>query len=194
MEKKHGFNLNLCGKHHISNMILAIKIGEIYQISYENIVQAIHEFQAVDGRLKLLKNKKRNIVLIDDAYSCSSIEAVKLGLETANQIKSNRRIAVLGKMEALGEEATKKHEELGAFFEQLNFDYLYTTGGFKKSLSKGANKAFEEQKIKKFKTTEKLIVALDEMITDGDLIYVKGASTQRFNRIIRHIKERYEVK
>ena len=63
MEKKHGFQLNLYGKHHIANIILAIKIGEMYQISYENIVTAIHEFKPVEGRMNLLKNKKRNIML-----------------------------------------------------------------------------------------------------------------------------------
>lgn len=194
MEKKRGFNLDLYGKHHISNIILAIKIGEIYQISYQNMVKAICEFTPVEGRLNVLKNEKRNIILIDDAYSCSSIDAVKLGLETANQINSNRKIAVLGRMEALGEEATEKHEELGKFFETLNFDYLYTTGGFKKQLAKGARKAFQEDKIKKFKTTEKLMLALEENIVDGDLIYVKGANTQNFNRIILDIKEKYEVK
>ncbi len=194
MEKKHGFQLNLYGKHHIANIILAIKIGEMYQISYENIVTAIHEFKPVEGRMNLLKNKKRNIMLMNDAYSCSSIDAVKLGLETVNKINNNRKIAVLGRMEALGDQAIEKHEELGKFFESLNFDYLYITGGFKKYLAEGAKNAFKENQIKKFKTTEKLITALDENLADGDLIYVKGANTQNFNRIINHIKEKYEVK
>lgn len=130
--KETEFHLNLYGRHHISNIVLAIKIGEIYHIHYENIVDAINQFQSVDGRLKVLKNDKRNIIVIDDAYSCSSIEAVKLGLETANKMPSQRKIAVLGRMEALGEQATAMHEELGAFFQELNFDYLYTTGGYKK--------------------------------------------------------------
>lgn len=191
--KETEFHLNLYGRHHISNIALAIKIGEIYHIRYENIVDAINRFQPVDGRLKVLKNAKRNIIVIDDAYSCSSIEAVKLGLETANKMPSQRKIAVLGRMEALGEQATAMHEELGAFFQELNFDYLYTTGGYKKQLAKGATKAFEEGKIRKFKTTEKLIKALNEEIKDGDLIYVKGANIQCFDRIVEAMKEKYEV-
>lgn len=191
--KETEFNLNLYGMHHISNIVLAIKIGEIYQISYNNIVNAINKFQPVDGRLKVLKNVKRKITVIDDAYSCSSIEAVKLGLETANTIEGKRKIAVLGRMEALGEEASVMHEELGAFFKQLDFDELYTTGGYKKYLSNGALEAFDKEKIRKFKTTEKLIQALDENIQDGDVIYIKGANTQHFDRIINYLKEKYKL-
>lgn len=167
---------------------------EVYQISYENIVKAIHEFQPVDGRLKILKDNKKDIIVIDDTYSCWSIEAVKLGLKTANQIKSQRRIAVLGRMEALGEQATMLHEKLGEFFEQLGFDYLYTTGGYKKYLCKGALKAFPEEQIKKFKTTEKLMLALEKNIKEGDLIYMKAANRQCFDRIIENLKEKYELK
>lgn len=191
--RETAFSLNLYGRHHISNIILAIKIGEIYHISYENIVKAINQFKPVDGRLKVLKNHKRNITIIDDAYSCSSLEAVKLGLQTANQIKSKRKIAVLGRMEALGEQAESMHEELGKFFEQLDFDYLYTTGGYKKQLSRGASNAFEEGNIRKFKTTEKLIWALDENVEDGDLIYIKAANTQNFNRIVEHLKKKFDI-
>ncbi len=191
--KETQFYLNLYGRHHISNIVLAIKIGEIYQIGYENIVKAINQFQPVKGRLKVLKNEQKNITVIDDAYSCSSIEAVKLGLETANQMPSQRKIAVLGRMEALGEQASAMHQELGAFFQELNFDYLYTTGGYKKDLAKGAINAFAEGKIRKFKTTEKLIKALEEEIQEGDLIYVKGANTQSFDRIVDILKEKCKV-
>lgn len=191
--KETQFNLKLYGKHHISNIVLAIKIGEIYQISYDNIVSAINKFQPIDGRLKVLRDTKRNIIVIDDAYSCSSIEAVKLGLETANTVEGKRKIAVLGRMEALGETAPVMHEELGTFFKQLDFDELYTTGGYKKYLLNGALEAFDKEKIRKFKTTEKLMQALDENIQDGDVIYIKGANTQHFDRIINYLKEKYEL-
>lgn len=190
--KETEFSLNLYGRHHISNINLAIKIGEIYNIKYENIVKAINEFKPVDGRLKVLKDKEKDITIIDDTYSCSSFEAIKLGLETANKINSKRKIAVIGRMEALGEKAISMHEQLGEFFNQLNFDYLYTTGEYRKPLLKGAATAFKENDAKKFKTTEKLILELDKNIKNGDLIYIKGANKQNFNRIVNYLKEKYD--
>ncbi|MCI8760260.1 MAG: UDP-N-acetylmuramoyl-tripeptide--D-alanyl-D-alanine ligase [Clostridia bacterium] len=179
-EKGTEFNLNLYGRHHIANIILAIKIGEIYQISYENIVKAISEFQPVDGRLKVLKSNKSNILLIDDAYNFS-IEAIQLGLETASKIKSKRKIAIIGEMTDLGEQSVKIHQELGKYLKQLNFDTIYTVEG-------KYTQYFEGDFIKRFENIEEIIQALDKNLKDGDLVYVKGANSQHFNKIVEFIK------
>lgn len=190
--QKTSFKLNLYGMHHIYNIVMAIRIAEYYGISYENIVSAVKEFHMINGRFKILENKDRNIKLIDDAYS-SSLESVKEGLVTANKIESKRKIAVLGKMAALGEQSSSMHEELGEFFQKVNFDYLYMTGEYTKHLFKGALKALEERNIKRLKTKEELILELKRQIKDGDLIYVKAANTQDFNEIVEQIKQEYKM-
>lgn len=178
--KETEFNLNLYGKHHIANIILAIKIGEIYEISYENIVKAICEFKPVDGRLKVLKSNQRNILLIDDSYNFS-IEAIQLGLETASKIESKRKIAIIGEMTALGKQSIKIHQELSEFLKQLNFDIIYTPVG-------RYTQYYEGNHIKRFETIEEIIETLEKEIKDGDLIYVKGANSQHFNKIVEYIK------
>ena len=178
--------LNLYGKHHITNIILAIKIGEIYQIRYENIVKAIQEFKPVDGRLKVLKNETREIIVMDDAYNFS-IEAIKLGLETAQKQKSKRKIAIIGEMSALGDEAKKLHQELGKYLETLNLDSIYVIGNNTKYYG-------ELKSLKRFETIEELIKTLDTTIQDGDLIYIKASNAQNFNKIVNYMKQRYEVK
>lgn len=191
--KKTHFDLNLYGSHNISNIVLAVKIAEHYKIEYKNIVEGIREFRTIQGRFKVLENTDKNIKLIDDAYS-SSLEAVKEGLISANRIKSNRKIAVLGKMAALGEKSSELHEELGEFFKEINFDYLYVTGEYTRHIFKGALKCFEEKNIKRFKTKELLIEDLKNNIKSGDLIYIKAAQTQNFNSIVKELKDRYELK
>lgn len=191
--KNTHFDLNLYGTHNISNIVLAIKIAEHYKIEYENIVSGIKEFKAIRGRFKVLQNNDKNIKLIDDAYS-SSLESVKEGLISANKISSNRKIAVLGKMAALGEQSSELHEKLGEFFKEVNFDYLYMTGEYTKHLFKGALKAFEEKNIKRFKTRELLIEDLLTNIQSGDLVYVKAAQTQNFASIVEELKKKYELK
>lgn len=188
--KKTHFDLNLYGTHNISNVVLAIKIAQHYKIEYDNIVLAIREFEAINGRFKVLENKEKDIKIIDDAYS-SSLESVKEGLITANKIKSNRKIAVLGKMAALGEQSSELHEKLGKFFKEVNFDYIYMTGEYTKHLFKGALKAFEEKNIKRFKTKESLIEELLNNIQSGDLVYVKAAQTQDFASIVEELKEKF---
>jgi len=184
--KETKFTLKLYGKHHITNIVLAIKIAEIYQISYENIVKAIQEFKPVDGRLKVLKNQARDIIVIDDAYNFS-IEAIKLGLETAKKQQSKRKIAVIGEMSALGDEAKKIHQELGKYLETLKLDAIYVIGNNTKYYG-------ELEQLKSFETIEELIKCLDKTIQEGDLIYIKACNAQNFNKIVNHLIEKYEVK
>lgn len=184
------FNLNIFGIHYITSIIIAIHIAEHYKIKYENIVDGINDFKPIDGRCKILKDNKRNITLLDDSYS-SSFEAVKCGLDVANKLKSKRKIAVLGKMAAYGDESDKIHEELGKYFKNLNFDYIYLTGDYTKHIFKGALSCFEEKKIKRFKSKELLIEDLDKNIENGDLIYIKAAHTQHFDMIVKELKKKY---
>lgn len=190
--KQVEFCLNLYGKHYISSIIVAIKIAEIYGISYENIIKGIENFKPIKGRFQLWKNEEKEIVLIDDTYS-SSFESVKLGLELTDKMKSKRKIAVLGRMAALGEQAPILHEKLGELFGNLEFDYLYLNGEFTKHIFKGALNYIEEKKIKKFKTKELLIEDLKKNIEEGDLIYVKAAGQQEFNKIVDELKKEYKL-
>lgn len=191
-DKETKLDLNLNSLHYLSSIVMAIRISEYYKIKYENIVSGIKEFKPIDGRQKILTNKKRNLTLIDDSYS-SSIESVKLGLNIANKMNSRRRIAVLGKMAAYGEQANRFHEELGKFFNELNFDYLYLTGEYTKHIFKGALTSFEEKNIKRFKTKELLIEDLKKNIQDGDLIYIKAAHTQNFAFISEELSRKYDI-
>jgi len=190
--KKTKFDLELFGLHYLSSIVIAIRIAEHYKIKYENIISGIQEFKPIDGRQKVLTNKNKNLFLIDDSYS-SSFESVKLGLDVSNKIKSKRKIAILGKMAAYGDDATFMHEKLGQYFENLNFDYLYLTGEYTKHIFKGALTCLEEKRIKKFKTKELLLEDLKNNIQDGDLLYIKAAHTQDFNYIVQELKKEYEL-
>lgn len=191
--KSTKFDLNILGLHYITSIIMAIHIAEHYKISYNNIVDGIKEFKPIDGRCKILKDLEKNITLLDDAYS-SSFESVKCGLDIANNINSKRKIAILGKMAAYGEEADEMHENLGKYFKNLDFDYLYLTGDYTKHIMKGALTCLEEKRIKRFKSKELLLEELKKNIENGDLIYIKAANTQNFNSIVVELKNIYNFK
>lgn len=190
--KKTKFDLQLLSLHYLSSIVIAIRIAEHYNIKYENIIEGIKEFRPLNGRQKILKNISKDLTLIDDSYS-SSFESVKLGLEVANKIKSKRKIAVLGKMAAYGDNSSYLHEELGEYFKNLNFDYLYLTGEYTKHIFKGALKSFKEKNIKRFKTQELLLEDLEKNIQSGDLIYIKAAHTQNFSNIVSELKKEYNL-
>lgn len=191
--KETTFSLNLYGTYFIRNIVLAIKIAEIYKIKYENILKSINDFKPIDGRFKVLKNNE--ITVIDDTFN-SCFESVINGLETANKIPSKRKIAVLGTIGsgANGKDDTSLvHEDIGEYFKNLNFDYLYLTGDYTKHTYKTALKYFKVQNIKRFKDKDSLIKELNSIITSGDLIYLKDAGLQEFEKIIDELKNIYNL-
>lgn len=192
--KETTFSLNLYGDYFIRNVVLAIKIAEIYNIKYENIVKAINDFKPLDGRFKVLKNIN-NITVIDDTYN-SCFESIINGLETSNKIPSKRKIAVLG---TIGSGSNGKddtsiiHEQVGDYFKNLNFDYLFLIGDYTKHTFKSALKYFPQQNIKRFKNKESLLQELINIITNDDLIYIKDAGLQEFEKIICALKDKYNL-
>lgn len=194
-DKETRFELNLYGTYFIRNIVLAIKIAEIYNIKYENIVKAINDFKPIDGRFKVLKNAFNNIIVIDDTYN-SCLESVINGLEASNKMPGKRKIAVLG---TIGSGANGKddtsivHEQVGDYFKNLDFDYLYLIGDYTKHTFKNASKYFPQQNIKRFKDKESLIKELTETITNDTLIYIKDAGLQKFEEIIYVLKEKYNL-
>ena len=108
-------------------------------------------------------------------------------------MKSKRKIAVLGKMAALGEQAPNLHEKLGKLLGNLEYDYLYLNGEFTKHIFKGALNYMEEKRIKKFKTKELLIEDLKKNIQNGDAVYIKAAGQQEFDKIVDELKDEYKL-
>ncbi len=193
-DREVNFSLNLYGTYFIRNIILAIKIAEIYHIKYENIVKAVNDFKPINGRFKVLRNNN-NITIIDDTYN-SCFESVINGLEISNNMASKRKIAVLG---TIGSGANGKddtsivHEQVGEKFKDLKFDYLYLIGDYTKHIYKTASKYFLQKNIKRFKDKQSLLEELNNIINNDDLIYIKDAGLQQMEEIIYKLKEKYNL-
>lgn len=127
-------------EEYIIDSVKAGGIGFIINKNSQRYEEIIQSAKKINSNICIIEVEDVNEVLY------------QLGLETANKIKS-RKIAVLGK---LGEESPKMNEELGRFFENLEFDYLFTTGEYAENLIKGAVNAFEDKNIKSFKEKDSL--------------------------------------
>ena len=173
------------GIHNVLNSICAIKIAEVYNIKKENIIKGIANYKNIDRRFDIKKNSKGNII-IDDTYN-ASYDSMKAGLIAANEIKSKRKIAVLGDMLELGEFSKELHINVGKVFKDLNFDMLFTQGENSKYICKEAEKYISKDKIKNYENQEDLINDLLKEIKAGDLIYLKASKKMNFDNIVNEL-------
>lgn len=180
--EKNKIKINALGNHNIYNALIAIKIGEIFNVSKEEIIKGISTYRNFERRLEK-KVTKDNIILIDDTYN-ASIDSMKSGLITVNNMKG-RKIAVLGDMFDLGEKSDEIHLKLAEVFEILNYDYLFTLGKLSKNIALGAKKYMNSNNVISFNDKEELIKKLKEIIKPEDIVYFKASNGMHFDQIIK---------
>lgn len=184
-DKLNTLTINQIGVHNVKNAICAIKVGECLEISTSSIIKGISNYQNFSRRLEKI-SLKDNITLIDDTYN-ASIDSMKSGLKTVNELKAKRKIAVLGDMLELGDFSAKLHSEIGKVINTLNYDIIYLFGKEAKNIATTINK---DIKINIYDDMDKLINDLNLEIKEGDIVYLKASNGMKFNRIIEFLKSR----
>lgn len=130
------------GKHFVYNAICAICVGEVLNISKQNILKGIKEFELSKNRMEILKNEKE-VTIINDCYN-ASFDSMKASLEVLSKIEGRRKIAVLGDILELGEYSKKIHEDVGNEVTKNNIDILITVRRSIKKYCKNSDTKWNE--------------------------------------------------
>lgn len=126
-EKIH---LQVPGKHHVNNALAAAACCFAIGIPLENIVDGLHRFSGVAGRMTY-KCGKNQSTIIDDTYN-ANLRSVLTALEVLS-LRKGKRIFVFGDMGELGRWTVEHHQEVGTAAKNLGIEHLVTCG--KHSLS-----------------------------------------------------------
>ncbi len=177
--------INQIGNHNIQNALMAIKVGELLEISREDILEGIKNYKNFKGRLEK-KYLANHVLLIDDTYN-ASIDSMRSGLMTVHELDGKRKIAVLGDMLELGEFATTIHTQVGEIFKNLNYDRIYTLGDLAKNINKEACKYVPY--IKNFDNQKDLEQELMTNLRSGDIVYFKASNAMHFGDIIKFLED-----
>ncbi|MSU44930.1 UDP-N-acetylmuramoyl-L-alanine--D-glutamate ligase [Candidatus Nomurabacteria bacterium] len=87
------WKINLPGKHNLANIACAIEVARVLQIKEETIKKVVEKFEAIEGRLELVKTI-RGIKIYNDTNSCTP-EATSVALQALSEKKRNI-ILILG--------------------------------------------------------------------------------------------------
>ena len=182
--KEEHIVVNALGNHNILNSLVAIKIGEIYNISVDKIKRGIFQYQNISRRMeKILFN---NITIIDDTYNASP-SSMQSGLISIDEIKDKRKIAVLADILELGNYAKEIHLKMGKVFKDLKYDVLIAYGENMKYLIENAKNYVKEVYYCKDSTEAEKKVR--EIMRENDVIYFKGSNSMFVNKIVDDLKK-----
>jgi len=151
----------LTGIYNFNNMAAAIAIGQYFEVTPQQIKEAIENYEPKNNRSEILK--KGNLQIILDAYNANPT-SMTLALDNLNQLNKNPKFAVLGDMFELGDSSKKEHQTIVDKLQKLDFKTVYLIGkDFYRSEIKKANilqfKTFDDFK-SDFKNPKKGILLI----------------------------------
>jgi len=115
--------LQLIGQHNIDNALAASACAHALGVDINTIKQGLENTQAEKGRLNVIHQP--NLTIIDDTYNASP-QSMKAAISTLLTF-TGEKIAVLGTMAELGDEAKTFHQQIGQLAKD-SLDAVYTFG------------------------------------------------------------------
>jgi len=115
----------IVGKHTIYALLAAACCGIHYNYTLEEIKKILSNFHPMPGRMNILEGI-RGSVLIDDSYNANPTSTSK-ALEALDSVAPERKIAVLGTMNELGDYFSEAHKKIGEEAAKVS-DILVTVG------------------------------------------------------------------
>jgi len=178
---------NVLAVSQISSLLAAVAVGKIYDLSLAEIIKSLEDFKFPKGRLQLLPGIK-NTLIIDDTYN-SSPKAVKAALEVLLRLEcGGRRWAILGDMLELGGYSETAHEEAGEWVKEYKVDILVTVGERSKSTARVAEiNGLAPERVVSFDNYFDAGKFVQNEISEGDLILIKGSQGMRMEHIVKEI-------
>jgi UDP-N-acetylmuramoyl-tripeptide--D-alanyl-D-alanine ligase len=186
-KNKEEVDVPVSGIHFVYNSLCAICVGESLNISKENILKGIKEFELSKNRMEIIENSK-GTKIINDCYN-ANFDSMKASIEALSRMNVARKIAVLGNMLELGEYSTKLHENVGREVAKNKIDILITVGEEAKNIAKQAiADGMNKDNVYVLDTVEDAIKIIQKQEKTGDAILVKASNGMNFKKIVENIK------
>ncbi|MBU6389012.1 UDP-N-acetylmuramoyl-tripeptide--D-alanyl-D-alanine ligase [Patescibacteria group bacterium] len=191
-EQPHSLTIQstLIGRHQVYSLLAAAAVGFGERVAFAKIKKALEEYVVPNGRGKIIAGQKDTLI-VDDSYNASPA-AVVAGLRMLRPLAKKRRVvAILGRMNELGDLAETAHKEV-ARAAAGSVDYLVAVGQYEKLMLKEAKAAgLAPDKMLGFATTEQLADKLEQFVRRGDLLYFKGSQNGvQLERAVKRIMAR----
>ncbi len=179
------FSLRLTGEHQAMNALAVLAAVDASGGDREKALAGLEKFAAVEGRGARygLTLDGKSVTLIDESYNANPA-SMRAALSSLEGLKG-RRIAVLGDMLELGEDAQGLHLSLKPLLQAANIDLVFCAGpmmrGLFETLPKNMQGAWSEAAI----DLEDAILAA---VKAGDVIIAKGSNASKTSALVTKLR------
>ncbi|MGQ0457049.1 MAG: UDP-N-acetylmuramoylalanyl-D-glutamyl-2,6-diaminopimelate--D-alanyl-D-alanine ligase [Hyphomicrobium sp.] len=184
--------LAMHGRHIAENALAVVAALDAVGADLETALGALSDLGPPPGRGQrtILELTAGPALLIDESYNANpaSLAAALATLANASRAKFPRRIAVLGDMLQLGQEAATLHRSVLDDVIASGVDLVFACG----PQMKGLYDALPERMRGRYAATAaELRSDLEAAMRPGDVIMVKGSNGMRLGSLVEHMKSRF---
>jgi UDP-N-acetylmuramoyl-tripeptide--D-alanyl-D-alanine ligase len=117
--------MQLVGGYNFENAAVALCIGKFFGVDEKLANQAVAEYVPGNMRSQIVKKESNTIVL--DAYNANP-SSMSAAIENLWAMKTDSKVAIVGDMFELEEEAEAEHRAIGRLLKLKNFNRVYLCG------------------------------------------------------------------
>ncbi|GIV36517.1 MAG: UDP-N-acetylmuramoyl-tripeptide--D-alanyl-D-alanine ligase [Cyclobacteriaceae bacterium] len=175
MENGLEVQTQLPGRYNFENIAVALCVAKYFGVPAADAAAALAAYVPVNMRSQVVQKGSNTILL--DAYNANPT-SMKAALENLAEMKAPRKVAILGDMFELEEEAEKEHEAIGRLLTCLDINEVYLCGKLMKSAAGACEYA------RHFENKQQLAGYLSEHPLTGALVLIKGSRGMALETLI----------
>lgn len=195
MDVPMSYKVGAPGRHLVQNSLAVMAAVSAFEGDLAKAGLALAQTGAPKGRgtrHRLVVDENGDpAVLIDESYNANpaSMRAAIALLGDASPGKGGRRIAVLGDMRELGDQASSMHADLADSVVEAGIDAVFLAGPLMASL----RDALPPRCLGGYaETADDLQELLSDSIGPGDVVMLKGSNASRLGPLVEALKVRFD--
>ena len=172
----------------LANAVKAAAVAYRLGVTPEQIDAAFRGL-TITGHRQEIKRSKSGARIIDDSYNASA-ESMAAGLDLlCSLICDGSRMAILGEMGEMGDEAPRMHELVGAYAAAKKLDMLACVGGELAQLMADAARmmGMDEDRIQVFSDYQQVLDRMGGALENHDVVLVKGSRFVELDRFVEGV-------
>ncbi len=164
----------LVGDYNLPNFLLAITIGNYFEISKEDISAALEAYTPSNNRSQVTKTSKNTLIV--DCYN-ANVSSMVLAIKNFANMKTSKGLLILGDMLELGDISFKEHQNIVDLVEHLHLKAYFVGNEFLKTTLPSEYKVFA--------TVQELIIFLQQEPISDATVLLKGSRGIKLETLIQ---------
>ena len=186
------FNLPLLGVYNVNNAMAALTVGSLFQIQPQQMQAALANLQLTKNRTQWLTGAQGEQIL-SDVYNANPTAMMAVLRAFAAVPVKGQRIAVLGDMLELGEQAPALHAGIATAIDSTKIEQVYLLGPIMQALATelARNPAFKGR-VHYYPLNKKLTLITDLLatVTVDDAVLLKASNGLHLDEVLRALQNK----